>query len=46
MVDTNKKLEKDKVGNGSLCTCKSVKLKVGARKRWKTGTIARYGQFL
>ena len=35
MVNNNERLEKDKIGNGSLCKCRRVKLKTGGRKVWK-----------
>ena len=35
MVNTNKYLKEKKIGNGSQCKCKRVKLKPGARRVWK-----------
>ena len=35
MVNTNDYLAEKKVGNGSQCKCKQVKLKPGARRVWK-----------
>lgn len=35
MVNINDELKDKKVGNGSQCKCKSVKLKDGARREWK-----------
>ena len=35
MVNTNAYLTEKKVGNGSQCKCKQVKLKPGARRVWK-----------
>ena len=35
MVNTNKYLKKKRIGNGSQCKCKAVKLKAGARPVWK-----------
>ena len=35
IVNTNDYLAKKKVGNGSQCKCKQVKLKPGARRVWK-----------
>ena len=35
MVNTNKYLKEKKIGNGSQCKCKQIKLKPGARPVWK-----------
>ena len=35
MVNTNEDLEEKKTGNGSLCKCRSVKLKRSHRRVWK-----------
>ena len=35
MVNTNKYLAKKKIGNGTQCKCKRVKLNKGARPTWK-----------
>ena len=35
MVNTNKYLTEKKIGNGTQCKCKQIKLKSGARRVWK-----------
>ena len=35
MVNTNEELKEKKVGNGSQCKCKAVRLKSGAERVWK-----------
>ena len=35
MVNTNKHLSEKKVGNGTQCRCKRVKIKSGTRPTWK-----------
>ena len=44
MVNTNKYLKENNVGNGSQCKCKRVKLKPGARPVWKIGTTTKFTQ--